>query len=78
MADANQTQPADQGEKQHARRAVKRALHVKAPMVTVKTENARIVYLYKGDVVPDGVDADSIKHLQSLGFVTEDNVSPID
>jgi hypothetical protein len=45
-------------------------------MVTAKTENDRIVYLYRGDVVPEGVSADSLEHLKSLGFVTEDDVAP--
>jgi hypothetical protein len=56
----------------------KKTLRVSAPMVTVRTDNDRIVYLYKGDVVPDGTSVDSVEHLKSLGFVTEDDVSPID
>lgn len=58
--------------------AAKKELKVSAVMVTVKTENDRVVYLYRGDVVPEGTSEESIKHLKSLGFVTEDDVSPVD
>jgi hypothetical protein len=58
--------------------AAKKSLKVTAVMVTAKTENDRIVYLYRGDVVPEGVSADSREHLKSLGFVTEDDVAPVD
>jgi hypothetical protein len=58
--------------------AAKKSLKVTAVMVTAKTENDRIVYLYRGDVVPEGVSADSLEHLKSLGFVTEDDVAPVD
>lgn len=53
------------------------ALHVQAPMVVVRTENDRIVHLYRGDVLPDGIAEESVEHLKSLGFLTEDHVSPI-
>ena len=53
------------------------SLRVSAGMITAKTENHRIVYLYRGDVVPEGVSADSLEHLKSLGFVTEDDVPPV-
>lgn len=55
----------------------KSQLKVSAVMVTAKTENDRIVYLYRGDVVPEGVSEDSVKHLKELGFVTEDDVDSI-
>jgi hypothetical protein len=47
-------------------------------MVTARTVNDRIVYLYRGDVVPEDMSDESVKHLKSLGFVTEDDVSPDD
>lgn len=58
--------------------AVKKAtLKVSAVMVTVKTENDRIIYLYKGDTVPEGASEDSVKHLKELGFVSEEDVAPV-
>lgn len=42
---------------------------VTAPMVTARTDNDRIVYLYFGDVVPSGLSQGSIDHLRSLGFI---------
>lgn len=42
---------------------------VTAPLVTARTENGRIVYLYFGDVVPSGLSQESIDHLRGLGFV---------
>jgi hypothetical protein len=59
-------------------RSKSKSLQVSAVMVTAKTENNRIVYLYRGDVVPEGLDKDSLEHLKSLGFVTEDDVAPVD
>lgn len=50
----------------------KKALRVSAPMVVARVANDRLVHLYRGDVVPEEIDAESIKHLKSLGFVTED------
>ena len=42
---------------------------VTAPLVTARTENGRIVYLYFGDLVPSGLSQESIDHLRELGFV---------
>jgi hypothetical protein len=42
---------------------------VTAPLVTARTENGRIVYLYFGDVVPSGLAQDSVDHLRDLGFI---------
>jgi len=47
------------------------AYKVTAPLVTARTENDRIVYLYRGDVVPAGLAKNSLDHLKSLGFITE-------
>lgn len=47
-------------------------LKVTAALVTAVVENGRVVYLYKGDVVPDGVTKESLDNLKSLGFVAED------
>lgn len=55
----------------------KSTLRVSTVMVTAKTENDRIVYLYRGDVVPEGVSADSLDHLKSLGFVTDEDVDSV-
>lgn len=51
-------------------------LIVKAPLVTA-TQNGRVLYLYGGDVVPDGVDDASVKHLKSLGYVEDGDPAPI-
>lgn len=42
---------------------------VTAPMVTARTDNDRIVYLYFGDVVPSGLSQWSVDHLRGLGFI---------
>jgi len=42
---------------------------VTAAMVTALSENNRVVYLYKGDLVPEGLAKESIEHLKGLGFV---------
>jgi hypothetical protein len=47
------------------------ALKVTAPMITARTENDRIVYLYHGDVVPDGLSKESLEHLKGLGFIAD-------
>lgn len=61
-----------------AEAAKKKTLKVSAVMVTAKTKNDRIVYLYRGDVVGDEITAESVEHLKSLGFVTEDDVAPVE
>lgn len=58
--------------------AKKKSFKVSAVMVTARTENDRIVYLYRGDVVPEGLASDSFEHLKSLGFITGDDVNPVD
>lgn len=55
----------------------KKTLKVSVVMVTAKTTNDRIVYLYRGDVVGDDITPDSVEHLKSLGFITDDDVSPV-
>jgi hypothetical protein len=50
------------------------ALHVTATMVTARTANDRIVYFYKGDTLPEDIPQETVDHLKSLGFVTEDDV----
>jgi len=57
--------------------AKKKTLKVSTVMVTAVTKNDRIVYLYRGDVVGEDVTPESIEHLKSLGFVTEDDVPPV-
>lgn len=42
---------------------------VTAPLVTARTTTGRVVYLYKGDVVPEGITAESLSHLRDLGFI---------
>ena len=51
--------------------AKKKQQKVVAPIVTARMENSRLVYLYRGDVVPEGLTAESLKHLSDLGFVAE-------
>lgn len=51
-------------------------MQVSAPVCTGLTENGRVVYLYKGDVVPKDLKKDSLENLKSLGFVTSDDVDP--
>lgn len=46
---------------------------VNAPLVVANTENGRVIYLYRGDVVPDEVTEESQKNLRDLGFVTDDD-----
>ena len=53
--------------------AAKAQLKVAAPLVTARTTNGRVVYLFKGDVVTEDIDQESIDHLESLGFLTEDS-----
>lgn len=50
--------------------AAKKALRVTAPLVQV-TLGSRAVQFYHGDVLPDGVSEDSVKHLKSLGYVED-------
>lgn len=43
---------------------------VTAPLVQVRLGD-RAAQFYFGDVLPEGVDEDSLKHLKSLGYVDE-------
>lgn len=43
---------------------------VTAPLVQVSL-GSRAVQFYSGDVLPEGVSEDSLKHLKSLGYVEE-------
>lgn len=45
-------------------------LRVTAPLVQVGVGDRSVQYFY-GDVLPDGVSEDSVKHLKSLGYVEE-------
>jgi hypothetical protein len=45
-------------------------LRVVAPLVQVKVGD-RVLHLYHGDVVPEGVAQESIDHLKSLDYVAE-------
>lgn len=58
--------------------AKKKTLKVSAVMITARSKNDRIVYLYRGDVVGEDITPESVDHLKSLGFVTEDDVAPND
>lgn len=68
----------DEAKASRPRRAAKKTLHVTATMVTARTANDRIVYFYKGDTLPEDIPQETVDHLKSLGFVTEDDVSPVD
>lgn len=48
---------------------------VTTSMVTARTENDRIVYLYHGDIVPEGLSKKSVDHLKDLGFIAEAKVA---
>lgn len=48
--------------------AKNKSLKVTAQLVQV-TLGGRAVQFYQGDVLPDGVSEDSVKHLESLGYV---------
>jgi hypothetical protein len=50
--------------------AKKKAHKVSAPLVQVRLGD-RPAQFYFGDILPDGVDGDSLKHLKSLGYVDE-------
>lgn len=48
-------------------------LRVTASLVQVKGVDGKVFYLYAGDVVnTDKVSPESLKHLESLGFVESD------
>lgn len=55
--------------------AAKKAGHltVTAPLVAA-TVGKTVLHFRAGDVLPEGVDAESIKNLKSLGFVAEGEV----
>lgn len=48
-----------------------KSLVVVAALVVARFQGDRVVYLNKGDVVPDGITPESLEHLRSLGFVAE-------
>lgn len=50
--------------------AKKKVLTVSAPLVQVKF-GSRVLHFYRGDVLPEGVDADALSNLKSLGYVDE-------
>lgn len=66
---------AETEEKKASASSKKSELHVCAAQVQVETANG-ILHLYKGAVVPDDITDESLKNLQELGFVTEDDVEP--
>lgn len=47
-----------------------KGLKVTAPLVQVSL-GGRAEQFFSGDILPDGVSEDSIKHLKSLGYVEE-------
>lgn len=47
-----------------------KGLKVTAPLVQVRIGN-RAEQFFVGDVLPEGVDEDSLKHLKDLGYVAE-------
>jgi len=54
------------------KKPVKGDLKVTASLVTVKDSNGAVRYLSRGDVVPDGTPQESVDHLRSLGYVSEE------
>ena len=55
-----------------AKSPAKGALLVTASLVTIKDSNGAVRYLSRGDVVPDGTPQESVDHLRSLGYVSEE------
>ena len=53
-------------------------MKVTAPMALARTQSDTVVYLYEGDIVPDGLTKESLEHLSSLGFITADDDSAPD
>lgn len=47
-----------------------KGLQVTAPLVQVQLGD-RAAQFYFGDILPEGVSEDSLKHLKSLGYVDE-------
>lgn len=52
-----------------------KGLRVTAPLVQVNVSD-RAVQFYAGDVLPDGVSDESVKHLKDLGYVEDTDVAP--
>lgn len=50
-----------------------KGLKVTAPLVQVGL-GARSVQFFSGDILPEGVSEESVKHLKSLGYVEEIDV----
>lgn len=50
--------------------ASKGGYRVTAPLIAVKV-GAQILQFHTGDILPGGVDEDSIKNLTDLGFIAE-------
>lgn len=50
---------------------------VVAPLVQVKVAN-RILHFYRGDVLPEGVDKESLENLRGLGFVASEDADDTD
>jgi hypothetical protein len=48
-------------------------LKVTSVMATVQVSNDRVIYLYRGDVVPEDATQESVDNLKSLGFVSEND-----
>lgn len=40
-------------------------------LITAKFSDGTQRYFHKGDVLPDGVTAESLEHLSGLGFITD-------
>jgi hypothetical protein len=49
----------------------KKALKVTSVMATVQVSNDRVIYLYRGDVVPEDATDESVQNLKDLGFVSD-------
>jgi hypothetical protein len=48
------------------------SLRFTAALGTAFTSQGRIISLYFGDLVPEGISKESLAHLKSLGFVADD------
>lgn len=53
-----------------ARKPASKGLRVTAPLVAVQI-GAQVLQYVRGDMLPEGVAEDSIKHLKSLGYVED-------
>ena len=52
-------------------RPAKGVFTVTAPLVAAKDAQGNVVHLFHGDIVPEGVQQESIDHLLSLEYISK-------